>query len=95
MEFLIRRVDDEWFDFPASQFADVLHPLSYPYQPDEGWGDYRIMVSGVAIAFSFEDPGIQVNFEGSIAPEIARGIVAEIVQNIQQRTGQIGWIVEL
>jgi hypothetical protein len=96
MEFLIRRMDGDWFDLHYGRFPDVLHPDSFPSEQISGWGDHRIRVLGEEIAFSHEDPGIQVIFEGNlIDPEQAGQIVQEIAENIMHATGQGARIIDL
>lgn len=96
LEFLIKRTDGEWFDLHHDQFAAVLRPKSFPSEAVEGWGDHRIKVEGCEIAFSYEDPGIQVIFEGNGLPEdTARKIVDEIAARITQTTGHASAVVEL
>ena len=96
IEFLIRRDDAEWFDFPYDCRVDVLRPLSIPSRPIEGWGSHRIEVEGAEVSFSDEDPGILVVFEtGSLESTRARQIVDEICQNIETQTGQKTRVVEL
>jgi hypothetical protein len=95
-EFLIRRIDGEWFELHARRFAEVLRPTTMPSQPVSGWGDHRIEVDGEEISFSYEDPGIQVIFEtGKLAPDVALKIVHEICERITLLTGQQGRVVEL
>ena len=80
IEYLIRRADGEWFDLPTSQFAEALRPSSYPSERISGWGSHRIRTEGVEVAFSEEDPGIQVIFEGDLPRATTDKIVAEIFQ---------------
>jgi hypothetical protein len=94
-EYLIRRTDGEWFDLEYSRFGDALRPSSFSAESIEGWGDHRIRTEGVEVAFSYEDPGIQVTVEGSLPPAVADQIVDEIRQNIERVTGQKGRIVPL
>jgi hypothetical protein len=94
-EYLIRRTDGEWFDLPVSRFHEALRPSSFPAERIEGWGDYRIQVEGVEIAFSYEDPGIHVNIEGALPAQVADRIVNEIRENIERVTGQQGHIIAL
>jgi hypothetical protein len=95
MEYLIRRSDGEWFDLHADRYAAALRPSSMPNRPVEGWGDHRIEVSGVEISFSYEDPGIQVTFEGDLPEEVADAIVTEILANITEVTGQQGRVIRI
>jgi hypothetical protein len=96
MEFLIRRADGEWFDLHKRQFPEAFVPSSFPSKPVEGWGDYRIEINGCQISFSYEDPGIQVCFEGaSLSATEAAKIVGEVAENISKVTGQKARIVPL
>ena len=95
MEFLIRRTDGEWFEFHRERFPAVLKPASFASQPVRGWGDHRIEVEGVQVSFSFEDPGIQVSFDGQIEAAKASQIVEEILASIETCTGQHGRVVPL
>jgi hypothetical protein len=96
LEYLIRRFDDEWFDFSFEQYPEILRPIRTPSRRIEGWGSNRIEVEGDDISFSDEDPGFQVVFEkGVLSPERADQIVVEICENIETRTGQKTEIVKL
>lgn len=96
-EFLIRRTDGEWFNLPPpAELPKVLRPTSVPSQPTSGWGTHRIKIPNGEIAFSDEDPGIQVIFEGYTGThEEATRMVEEILANIEAATGQQGRIVPL
>ena len=94
-EYLLRSVDDDWFDLPADQLPEVLRPNTIESSPVTGWGDHRIAVEGAEIAFSYEDPGIQVIIEGTIPETIARRIIEEVLANVERSTGLRGRIVEL
>lgn len=96
IEFLIRRDDSDWFDFPSERYPDVLRPLATASLVVEGWGDHRIEVEGAEISFSYEDPGFQISFQtGSLSAERARQIVDDICRSIESKTGQKTRVVEL
>ncbi|MGQ0797007.1 MAG: hypothetical protein ACT4OI_03965 [Methanobacteriota archaeon] len=96
LEFLIRRTDGQWFSLPARMNAEVLKPRSVPSQPIAGWGDHRIKIPNGVIAFSYEDPGIQVVFEEYTGTEEeALETVGEILASIESATGERGRIVPL
>ena len=95
MEFLLRRTDGSWFDLRREQFGEVLKPSSYASRIVAGWGDHRIEVDGVEVAFSFEDPGIQVSFDGRIDAATASRIVEEVLASVETKTGQRGTVVPL
>lgn len=96
IQFLIRPIDDAWFNLHKNQFAQVFQPQSFVSQPIEGWGDYRILVEGAEIAFSYEDPGIQVIFEGGKITEAqVKQVIDEICANITTLTSQQCEVVPL
>ena len=96
MEFLIKRTDGEWFSLHQKHFIQVLRPKSIQSKPTEGWGDHRITLPNGKMAFSFEEPGLQVVFEEySGTKEEAIQILNEILKNIEASTGEHGKIIEL
>ncbi len=73
-----------------------MRPQTIPSHQIEGWGDHRIKIPNGIIAFSYEDPGIQVIFENySGTSDEALGMVKEILQNIENMTHEKGEIMEL
>lgn len=95
IEYMIRTEDGGWFDLHRNDFGAVLKPISVASQPAPGWGDHRIACEGIEISFSYEDPGIQVSFEGEISDDLAKKIVEEILGRVEEATGQSGYIVSL
>jgi hypothetical protein len=93
IEYLIKPTDGEWFGLPAG--SDPYRPITVPYERDEGWGDGRISVAGCVVTFSFEDPGIQVSFDGSIDNALADKVVDEVKQRIEQVSGQKGEAIQI
>jgi len=93
IEFLIKRTDGEWFDFPRE--SDPYRPVSIPYKQVEGWGNGRIEIDGCQISFSYEDPGVQVSFEGEIHEQRAAVIAEEIRQRIEQVSGQTAEAIQI
>ena len=92
-EYLIRRTDGEWFDIPQGKKADAYRPIASPSERIEGEGTWRIRCEGVEIGFSFEDPGIQIWFEGDLPESTEDRIADEIRQSIERVTGQMGRVV--
>jgi hypothetical protein len=93
-EYLLRRTDGEWFDVGPKNFERTLVPKLMPWCKVDGWGDFRIEVSGCPISFSYEDPGIQVVFEADgFTPEKEMQLLEEMLSNIRDTTGQTGEIV--
>ena len=66
MEYQIRCNESDWFDLKKDDFATAFKPNSFESTVIQGWGDHRIIISGIEISFSYEDPGIQVVFEGEV-----------------------------
>jgi hypothetical protein len=93
IEFLIKRTDGEWFDFPSG--SDPYRPVSMPYNLVEGWGDGRIEIDGCQISFSYEDSGVQVSFEGDISEQRAAVVTEQIRQRIEQVSGQKAKAVQI
>ena len=96
-EFLIVRTDGDWFDFRPEEYESVLRPKSFsssPTKPD--FGHYTINTDGLRLSFTFEEPGIQVVVEdGNIEEDQIHRIMIEILENIEQTTGQKGKIFVL
>jgi hypothetical protein len=93
IEYLIRRTDGEWFDVPDLRSA--CRPITVAAVEIEGWGDARIRVGSCEVSFSYEDPGIQVSFDGEIEPEVAQKIVTEVLQRISEASGQAGTLLQI
>jgi len=94
IEYLIRRTDGEWFDYPLP-LPEFCHPTTVEWKVVEGWGNARFAVAGVEVSVSDEDPGLQVSFEGDIDPNLAGKVVNEMLDNVEQATGQKGRIVQI
>ncbi len=95
LEYLIRPIDDDWFNLGRSDFKEAFRPDSFEFSEIEGWGDHRIRINDVELVFSYEDPGIQISFEGTTSISFAEAVIAEILSNIEKATGQSGRIVPL
>ena len=93
IEFLIKRTDGDWFDFPPG--SEPYRPVSIPFQRAEGWGEARIEIDGCQISFSYEDPGVQVSFEGQILEQRAIAVAEEIRQRIEQVSGQTAEAIQI
>ena len=95
-EYLLKRIDGEWFDVGPKNFERTLVPQSLPWSVTEGQGDFRIAVRNCEIVFSHEDSGIQVVFESDkFSPEEEVSLLSEILANIKKATGQQGKLIEL
>ena len=81
IEYLIKPTKSEWFDFPEG--STPYRTIRTPFTSVEGWGNGRIEVEGCEISFSFEDPGIQVSFEGNMSQARADEVIEEIKQAIE------------
>ncbi len=91
--FLIRRTDGEWFEFPRD--SDPYRPIDIAYRRIESDSVEMIEVDGCRISFSFEDPGIQVTFEGEISESRAMDVAKEIQQRIEQASGQTAETIQI
>lgn len=97
LEYLIKRTDDEqeWFNLPSVLWATYLCPKTIASQPVDADADYSIEVEGKRIEFNYEVFAMHVTVAGEMPETQARQILAEILNNIEQVTGQRGQIVEL
>jgi hypothetical protein len=89
IEYLIRATDEAEFAvefLPRARFDQVLMPHGFDAVPIDGWGDYRIRIDDVEIAFSAEDPGWQVSFEGEIEPTRAMEIAQTISTQLERES---------
>jgi hypothetical protein len=93
IEFLIKPMEDDWFAFPSG--SDPYRPVAMPYSRAEGSGDARIKIDRCEISFSYEDPGVQVTFEGQITAQRAVAVAEEIRQRIEQVSGQRAMLVQI
>jgi hypothetical protein len=95
LEFAVRPSDASWFALDRSNFSEVFRPSTQESQEISGWGDHRIRVAGVEIAFSVEDSGIEISFEGDISDSDASHLSEEIRANIERATGQGATLIPL
>jgi hypothetical protein len=92
IEFLLKRTDGDWFDLPVG--ANAYRPTTVPYESlgtDEG----AILIGGCEVSFSFENPGIQISFDGDIAEDLAERVAFEVLERIREITGQQGTVVQI
>ena len=82
--------------FPRDRFEAVLKPSSHESTQVDGWGDFRLKLGGDEVAFSFEDPGIQLTFEKGVIPElVAEKIVQEITSNVEREVDSPCYFVRI
>ncbi len=86
-QFVLRPEPGEWLKLRPEQFDEALRPEANARRVD-GWGDYRIRVRDVDVAFLCEGDSVQISFEGAIPADIAARIVDEIRTRIDRVTGQ-------
>ena len=86
-EFKIRPSVGADFHIERSQFPELLRSAQRPCEIVPGWGDHRIRVAGVEIAFLVEDAAVQVSFEGEIPEAEALSLAEEFCTNIEESTG--------
>ena len=92
IEYLVRRTDGDWFDFPPG--SEPYAPISIPYSKVEGAENALIEIDGCEISFSYEDPGIQISFNGEISASRAAEIV-ETRQRIEKVSGQSAGSIQI
>jgi hypothetical protein len=97
VEFLIRRTDPEgkWVDVHMRDMAKVFTPRSVSAEVIQGMGHLRLRLLEIEVSITFEDPGVQVSFFGSVDPHAARAIVDEMASSVCRHTGQTARIIEL
>ena len=95
VEYLIKRVDGEWFDLHVRDFKKAFRPNSDAFEQIGGEGEWRIRTQGVDVAFYYEDPGIQICIEGELSQGLIDDLVDEFRQNIELTTGQKGQIFSI
>ena len=93
IEYLLKRTDGDWFDITDMKAA--CQPISAPFEQVEGWGEARIRVGSCDVAFSYEDPGIQISFEGEIDSKLAEKVAGEVLDRIMQLSGQTGAALQI
>jgi len=93
IEYLVKRTDGDWFDFPVG--SHPYRPITIPFDRQEGAEEWKIIVEGCPISFSYEDPGIQITFEGEIEPNRAADVVEEIRQQIEHISNQTGEAIQI
>ena len=89
LEYLIRTASTH--QLPAlhrSRLASVLLPAGFGCEQAEGWGDFRMRCGTTQVAFSGEDPGWQVTFEGPMPETDCERLVITLTQQIQQAAGE-------
>ncbi|MEA2697204.1 MAG: hypothetical protein QOI66_1475 [Myxococcales bacterium] len=92
IEFLVKRTDGDWFDLQAG--SNPYRPKTVPYEPlgKDGSG---ILIEGCEVWFSFEDPGIQISFDGDIAENLAERVASEVLDRIREMTGQQAELIRI
>jgi hypothetical protein len=88
-EYLIRTTSTH--EIPAlhrSRLTEVLLPAGFNCEQAEGWGDFRMRCGSTQVAFSGEDPGWQVTFEGPMPETDCERLVITLTQQIEQAAGE-------
>ncbi|MBO2455969.1 hypothetical protein [Actinomadura violacea] len=88
-EYLIQaRTGDGWIAFHHDDLAQVLTPAGWECAPVDGWGDHRLRLGEVEIAFSGEPPGWQISFEGEFDSHIADAVIATVTHQLGEHSGR-------
>lgn len=93
IEYLVKPVKSEWFAFPEG--SKPYCTVRTPFKDVVGWGNGRIEVEGCEISFSYEDPGIQVSFDGKMSQERADEIIEEIKQAVEAAGQESATVVQI
>lgn len=75
-----------------------VEPVSYrsdAIQRNRRLGQWRIEVEGCEISFSYEDPGIQVSFEGKMSQARANALIEEIKQAVEAAGQEPATVVQI
>jgi hypothetical protein len=92
IEFLLKRTDGDYFDLPEDSTA--YRPKTVPYDPVES-DQYAILIAGCEVLFSYEEPGVQIAFEGDISERLAEQVASEVLERIREMTGQQGKVIRI
>jgi hypothetical protein len=83
--FELRREDGDWIELPPERYAEAFEPTDVPARDVPGYGDHRLAIEGVDVAFEVDDHCVRVLFEGEIEPAHAR----RLALGIRDRVGRI------
>lgn len=89
-DYLIRTRDDldGWPLLIAhSDQPSVFQPAGWVCIPVEGWGEFRFRTGETEVAFSGEDPGVQVIIDGPMSRAEADRMVQVIADQLAAHTG--------
>ena len=93
-EFLLREEGGGWSPFEEDQ-SRVFIPSGWDCEPVGGWGDFRFRCGTAEVAFSGEEPGWQVVFEGEYVDAEVERMIQVIAQQIERATGNRMVVVPL
>jgi hypothetical protein len=95
--YILRRTDveGEWFSLTDQQFLSVLRPTTYSFVPIRNDGSLGVQIGTTIVKFYWDDPGIVVDFEGTMPLDDRRKVAAEFLFNVLAETGETGEVVEL
>ncbi|HEX2320434.1 MAG TPA: hypothetical protein VHJ18_15735 [Streptosporangiaceae bacterium] len=88
-EYLIRTASTH--QLPAihhNRLVQVLVPAGLGCEQVDGWGDFRIRCGTTQVAFSAEDPGWPVAFDGPMPETDCERLVITLTQQIEQAAGE-------
>ena len=83
-EYLIKAEDGDFLIVAP----EALHPSGYVLETIDGWGDHRVRCGSGEIAFSFEEPGIQMITEGTQSDFDDDRLAEAIRAQVQAATGR-------
>lgn len=88
-EYLVRTADThEWPAVHRDQAQRVLSPDGFDCAWVDRPGDVRLRCRATEVAFSGEDAGWQVSFEGDMADEDTDRFVAAVTRQVERAVGE-------
>ncbi len=73
----------------------MLHPTDSQCEQIDGWGDYRMRCDSTEVAFSFEQPGIQMIVGEGPSDADADRLADSVAAQVQRGTGRETYVVPL
>ena len=88
-EYLIWAADGSgWIPIHKTRLHEVMLPQGWNAKRVQGWGDFRMVVDGVTISFSGEEPGWQVTFEeGEMEAARADSLLEQLRSQVEVASG--------
>jgi hypothetical protein len=95
IEYLIKPVLGGWFELPSGSNPYVPRTVSHALGIDRLSANPSLIIGDCEVTISYEDPGVQVTFQGPIDPVLAERVVREIADKITEISGQAGRVLQI